>query len=163
MTGSNPNIDPNTVALFTEIRFYMARAFFAHAFADQAEDAGQPLQGEILDQLPQGWGEDWAPFHAADTLIAQMVTGVKAGYRSEKVQKATPVEIIGALFKACKSRHGGRAYDREATAENFGHYLAMGAMGTGVGMECFGPDVAKYFEGLPYVEFGSHSLSKDYF
>ena len=48
------------------------------------------------------------------------------------------------------------------TIESFGHYAAMQAMGHGVGLnDAFG-DCAEFIA-VPYVEFGSHSLEKDYF
>lgn len=53
--------------------------------------------------------------------------------------------------------------DRPNTMEFFGHYCAMQAMGHGVGLcDAFGSDVYKAIR-VPYVEFGSHSLEKDYF
>ncbi|WP_429498802.1 hypothetical protein ACQUFY_05760 [Robbsia andropogonis] len=56
--------------------------------------------------------------------------------------------------------HGG---DRARTPEMLGHYLAMQAMGTGVGLhDAFGK-VAYETIHVPYVEFGAHSLSRDYF
>jgi hypothetical protein len=52
--------------------------------------------------------------------------------------------------------------DRDLTPELFGHYLAMQAMGHGVGLESFGRAVRDAIN-VPYVEFGSHSLECDYF
>jgi len=52
--------------------------------------------------------------------------------------------------------------DRPNTAEYFGHYAAMQAMGCGVGLyDAFGPDVYGLIK-VPDIEFGAYSLERDY-
>jgi hypothetical protein len=52
--------------------------------------------------------------------------------------------------------------DRPNTIEMFGHYAAMQAMGHGVGLhDAFGSDIHDKIK-IPYVEFSSCSLEKDY-
>lgn len=127
----------------------MARAFFASAWADACDEAGESeiiSNGvEIMDVVPDEL--DPAAVHAASTLRMDM----------ERVNGRG----IGELFAHAKTlpADGG---DRELTAELFGHYCAMQAMGHGVGLESFGDAVRDAIQ-VPYVEFGSYSLEKDYF
>jgi len=140
----------------------MALAFFASAYADQAEECGQPLSGEIMDQLP---GEiDPAATHAARTLAMGLI-----GKNYPKADTATIEgdKLMGALYLMWAHvwalwMHSGDFGDRDMTPELFGHYCAMQAMGNGVGLESFGKAVRDAIE-VPYVEFGSHSLEQDYF
>lgn len=128
----------------------MARAFFACAWADACEEAGeeQMLSGrEIMHVMPSE--TDPSAIHAAQTLIMQ-------------IESAHPgLKDIGLIFKACTLMDQTGA-DRTLTPELFGHYCAMQAMGTGVGLESFGRAVRDAVR-VPYIEFGSHSLSLDYF
>ena len=130
----------------TEIELHMARAFFASAWADLAEESenGPNLSGcEILDVMPGKL--DPAAIHAAKTLVMDMETA-----------NGKPIaEILAYAI----SEHDG---DRAPTAAFFGHYCAMQAMGHGVGLhDAFGQTVYETVK-VPYVEFGSHSLELDY-
>lgn len=109
----------------------MARAFFACAYSDQAEETGNPIQGKIMDQLPADI--DPAAISAANTLKMNL----------EHVHRVGLEDMTADL-----------------TDSDFGHYAAMQAMGHGVGLWEF--DGFDSFE-VPYVEFGSYSLEKDYF
>ena len=116
----------------------MARAFFASAWADQCEESGDArmMSGrEILDLIPSKY--DPAAWHAADTLIRDMES-----------KNGAPIVELWA-----------RCVEEFPSAADFGHYCAMQAMGHGVGLFDFGIDAIT----VPYVEFGSHSLEKDYF
>lgn len=127
----------------------MARAFFASAYADQAEETGQPLAGEIMDQLP---GElDPAAVNAARVLAIDLV---RANYDSVS---DSHLAHLWRVVDTAEKQHA----DRECTPELFGHYCAMQAMGHGVGLECFG--VPHDIINVPYIEFGSYSLARDYF
>jgi hypothetical protein len=53
--------------------------------------------------------------------------------------------------------------DRELSPEMFGHYLAMQAMGHGVGLsDAFGREVREAIK-VPYLEFTNLDLEGDYF
>ena len=128
----------------------MVRAFFACAWADACEEAWQEqmLSGaEIMHVMPSEI--DPAAIHAAQTLSMQ-------------IESAHPgLKDIGLIFKACTLLDADGA-DRALTPKLFGHYCAMQAMGTGVGLESFGHAVRDAVR-VPYVEFGAHTLSRDYF
>ncbi len=128
-----------------EIMNGMALAFFACAYADQAEECDQPLGGEIMDQLPDE--TDSAALHAAKTLAFDM-----------ERKNGKPIE---ALYQDMEALPAGGS-DRQLTPDLFGHYCAMQAMGTGVGLESFGDAVENALT-VPYCEFGSYSLERDYF
>ena len=138
-----------------EIKRGMSLAFFCCAYADMAEEAGEPLSGEIMEHLPEE--TDPAAIHAADTLAIQLCDG----YNFAEPGLNLTQKLASLYVGACKLPKDGA--DRELSPELFGHYLAMEAMGTGVGMESFGHAVSELFSTIPYVEFGSHSLQKDYF
>ncbi|RQH02739.1 hypothetical protein [Paraburkholderia dinghuensis] len=142
--------------LHDEILRGMARAFFASAYADQYDEADKPgfrMSGrDFMDVIP---GEtDPAALHAARTFAM--------GLCSENHCVA-----LDELFMRCSATHSyepvRRRGDRELTPDLFGHYLAMQAMGHGVGLrDAFG-DVVYQAVKVPYVEFGGYSLERDYF
>ena len=136
-----------TEAIKTEILANMAKAFFASAWADECEEsdnAGLISGREIMDVMPTEI--DPAATHAAQTLYMDM----------ERVNGKTIVELLDLAIEL----HDG---DRPATAEYFGHYCAMQAMGHGVGLDdAFGYEAYDKIK-VPYVEFGLGSLEKDYF
>lgn len=129
-----------------DFEHHAARALFGSAWADACEEAGEAhiLSGaEILDIMPVEI--DTAAFHAARTLRMDF-------------ERANRCTVADALARIEAEADG----DREPTAEIFGHYCAMQAMGHGVGLsDAFG-SVSSGFA-VPYVEFGSHSLALDYF
>lgn len=120
-------------ALLEAIRHGMAKAFFASAWADMMEESNRPVRGEIMDLMPKKM--DPAANHAAGTLIMDMVNANRRSVVSMYLEYAT--------------EHG---------PEKFGHYCAMQSMGHGVGTEEVG--CRDKFR-VPYVEFGSHSLSEE--
>lgn len=138
---------------FDQIKTAMALAFFASAYADLCEENENPLRGEIMDQLPEH--TDPAAIHAAETLIMGMI---------DQVTFETPAsdeKRMLALYMHASNVYERADADRELTPDLFGHYCAMQAMGTGVGLESFGSAVRDAIT-VPYVEFGSHSLQYDY-
>lgn len=143
-----------TKKVVEEIKRGMSLAFFASAYADQAEECGQPLRGEIMNQLPEE--VDPAALHATDTLCFQFIG--THDYNEPGLNDSQKLAIL--YVKA--SRLDKEGADRELSPELFGHYLAMQAMGHGVGLESFGYAFCDAFD-VPYIEFGSHSLQKDYF
>lgn len=129
-----------------EFELHAARAFFASAWADMCDEEGPgvPSGAEIMDIMPDEI--DPAATHAARTLMMDL----------ERVNNLTITQMMRAIEILADG-------DRPATLEYFGHYTAMQAMGHGVGLhDAFGHEV---FEAItvPYVEFGSHSLERDYF
>ena len=119
-------------------------AFFASAWADQQEENGRSLRGEIMDQIPDI--VDPAAIHAAVTLAMDM----------ERINSKS----VAKMMEDVESVGDG---DRPETMEYFGHYAAMQAMGHGVGLhDAFGRDVYKLIK-VPYIEFGAYSLERDYF
>lgn len=130
-----------------EFELHAAKAFFASAWADAADESDNSPIGagtEIFDVMPGTI--DPAAIHAAKTLRMDM----------ERDNGRSIGDLLGLI-----ERDGDG--DRPNTVEHFGHYSAMQAMGHGVGLyDAFGSDVHEAIK-VPYVEFGSHSLSKDYF
>ena len=130
-----------------EFEKHAARAFFASAWADAADESENSPIGpgtEIMDIVPSEI--DPAAVHAARTLRMDI----------ERVNTLTVTEMLQAIEVLADG-------DRPATMEFFGHYAAMQAMGHGVGLyDAFGSDIHEMVK-VPYVEFGSHSLERDYF
>ena len=130
-----------------EFELHAAKAFFASAWADAADESEESPIGagtEIFDVMPDEI--DPAAMHAARTLRMDM----------ERENGLSIGDLLGLI-----ERDGDG--DRPNTIDHFGHYAAMQAMGHGVGLnDAFGPDVYEAIK-VPYVEFGSHSLSRDYF
>lgn len=129
----------------TEIKKNMALAFFASAWADQEEEAGEAKGGEIMDRMPDE--VDPEAIKAAEKLAEEMC-------------KLNDVPNIAVLYQSIPENHTG---DRPRNPEMFGHYCAMQAMGHGVGLgDAFGSEVYETVK-IPNVEFNSATLSKDYF
>lgn len=126
---------------------HAAKAFFASAWAEQCEDSDNEeiLSGqEIMQIMPHDI--DPAAIEAAQSLLGKM-----------ELQNNRTIEDMIAYIE---DNDDG---DREPIIEFFGHYSAMQAMGHGVGLyDVFGSGVYETIK-VPYVEFGSYSLSKDYF
>lgn len=133
----------------TEILRGAALAFFACAWADAAEESGNAriFSGkEILNIMPRIIDE--SAYHAARTLANDMFTW----------NGQLNIEDIYARVESMDTTGS----DRELTPDLFGYYCAMQAMGQGVGLESFGYECRAKVH-VPYLEFGSHSLQKDYF
>lgn len=115
-----------------EIVRHMARAFFACAWADYSEQVGPHYAAgsQIFDVMPDELDPSavWIAFELARQL--------------EEIHGYTLDRIFAKAAEISESRRGG---DRPRTAEMFGHYAAMGAMGHGVGLwDAFGPDAERY-------------------
>lgn len=131
------------MAAENEIERGMARAFFVTAWAEQAEECGhQFAPGERID-LSAPRDTDPSALHAARTLKFDM---------ERKFDMS-----LEALYEAHPADRVPEAVD-PLDPERWGWYAAMGAMGHGVGLWDFGIDLD-----VPYVEFGSYSLERDYF
>ena len=120
-----------------KIKSGMARAFFACAWADMAEESGNSgiMSGQEITQImPREI--DPAAVSAADKL-AICLQAANYAQRIDKIYS----ENTGGL-----------------SPEDWGHYAAMEAMGHGVGLWEYDVNI-----NVPYMEFGSYSLEKDYF
>lgn len=140
---------------FEQIKNGMALAFFACAYADLCEEKGEPLSGQIMDQLPQP--TDPAAIRAAETLIMGMIDGVafEPGLDSDEKR-------MRALYMhAVNQTEGGTEGHLDLNPDLFGHYCAMQAMGTGVGLDSFGSAIYEAFI-IPDIDFGSCNLENDY-
>jgi len=130
-----------------EFIYHASRAFFASAWADMADECESDVISmgvEIMSVMPDE--TDPAAIHAANTLMMDI----------ERIN-GKPLE---ALIKIIQEKGDG---DRPNTIEHFGHYAALQAMGHGVGLyDAFGSEVYDVVK-VPHIEFGSYSLSKDYF
>jgi len=114
MSESNPIRD--------EIMEHMSRAFFATAWADWANEYGPGTQGngvDVMDEMPDEI--DGAATLAAVSLTSELET-----------MHGMDLSEIFRMAKAISRHYKGG--DRKRTAEMFGHYAAMGAMGCGVGL-----------------------------
>lgn len=126
-----------------EIREHAAKAFFASAWAElqEVDPNGMNLSGcEIMDVMPQEL--DPSAYEAADRLIAEL-------------EENEPVlETVETVCNWCWLQwyQSDIKTDRECTPEMFGHYLAMQAMGHGVGLESVTPEPDEI--NVPYVEYG---------
>ena len=133
-------------SLTAQFEYHAAKAFFASAWADQCEENEQAsiISGEeIFDIMPDEI--DPAATHAAKKLRMDI--------------EAANAQNIDALMHYIERNASG---DRDATIEFFGHYAAMQAMAHGIGLnDAFG-GCAKFIA-VPRIEFGSHSMEKDYF
>ena len=122
-------------------------AFFASAWADQCEESDNAalLSGqEIMAVMPPD--VDPSAIHAAKTLLLDI----------ERINECSIAELMRIVEEL-------GAGDRENTIEHFAHYCAMQSMGHGIGLrDAFGAGVYARIK-VPYVEFGEHSLSVDYF
>jgi hypothetical protein len=130
-----------------EFIYHASKAFFASAWADMADECESDVISmgvEIMSVMPDE--TDPAAIHAANTLMMDI----------ERIN-GKPLE---ALIKIIQEKGDG---DRPNTIEHFGHYAALQAMGHGVGLyDAFGSEVYDVVK-VPHIEFGSYSLSKDYF
>lgn len=138
------------------IKHGAALAFFASAIADHREESGDPMTGEVMDQLPPEI--DPAAIHAAETLVMGLIDKFEFAEQGlNDSQKLACIYMKAAnIYNECPADA-----DRELTPDSFGHYLAMQAMGHGVGLDSFGSKVRDAIP-VPYVEFGYHSLERDY-
>lgn len=135
----------------TEIKEAMAKAFFACAYADQYDEADNPgfspMGCDWLDMLPEDM--DPSAAHAADTLAMG-------------IERDNKLPLSDVYHRAVEVKDFCRG-DRDLAPAMFGHYLAMQAMGHGVGLDdAFGQAVYHAIK-VPYVEFSGCSLAKDYF
>jgi hypothetical protein len=148
----------NQTGTALEVKQGMARAFFVSAYADAWEDADD--SSERKRNLGSMAGRNWetvapkendpAAERAADELALS-------------IQKDNSAEDLADLYHRAMDAKELCRGDRDMTPRNFGHYLAMQAMGHGVGLaDAFGDAVADLVN-VDYLEFGFCHLDRDYF
>jgi hypothetical protein len=144
----------STKEIAAGIRKGAALAFFATAWAEMVEEKGATLRGDIMELIP----EEIDP--AAVTAVDKLIKVVTANFDFREPGLNDSQKLACLYLHSCRLAKAGA--DREITPELFGHYLAMQAMGTGVGMESFGYEVRDYFDSPFYVEFSFCNLERDY-
>lgn len=140
-----------------DIKAGMAKAFFASAYAEQYDEAAESRQEMPFNPSGCDW-IDLASEHPIDPAAEHAATTLAMGLESaNKMTLEALYEHVEGLYERADNQG-----DRDLDPDLFGHYCAMQAMGTGVGLESFGDDVHDAVQ-VPYVEFGGYSLEKDYF
>jgi len=131
-----------------EILEHMARAFFASAWADYSEQIGPhyPMGCEIMDVMPD-------EIDPAATKAAQDL--------AESLEKQHGLPLADIFTKAVEI--SGDDGDRDKSAEMFGHYAAMGAMGHGVSLyDALGRKAAEFVNTHDcYMEFSYYDLDDE--
>lgn len=132
-----------------EIVYHMAKAFFACAWADYSEQVGPhyPAGCEIMDEMSDDTDPAavWIAFDLASSL-----------------EKAHGMHLAEIFSKAVEV--SGEEGDRPKTAEMFGHYAAMEAMGHGVGLwDALGRDACDFVNvhEAGYYEFSWHDMDPE--
>lgn len=134
----------------------MAKALFASAYAEAYDEARQ----EGIDPGFSPSGCDWM-----DLVPSDMDQGaIRSALRLEHDLLCSNGCYIDTLYewveRLLEEYDGG---DRELSEDMLGHYLAMQWMGHGVGLEdAFGSAVHDTIN-VPYGDFSSCDLDKDYF
>jgi len=102
---------------------------------DACEEEGNPLSGEIMDQLPTG-----------DAVLSCYLAWAERAIRT--IEESIGMGIVEACYRACAVPAIGNTTHSDADtledAETFGHYIAMQAVGHGVSWADDHPD-------LPFV------------
>jgi hypothetical protein len=108
-----------------------ARALWVASWADAAEDAGESLSGELMDQAPDTPDE---AVQAAHDL-------------AREIESANKMPLAQLWYASAMMP--GKHYD-EPTVRLFGHYLAMESLGHGVAWTDDHPNIGMV---LPHFEF----------
>jgi hypothetical protein len=149
----------NQTGTALEVKQGIARAFFLSAYADAYDEA--PDSSKKKRKLGyMGGGRNW------DTVAPKEndpAAEEAAEELAERLQKDNGAADLADLYhKAMEVKELCRG-DRDMTPVMFGHYLAMQAMGHGVGLaDAFGDAVYDLVK-VGYYEFGMGHLAKEYF
>ena len=134
-----------------DIVSHMALAFFASAWADYSEQVGPhyPPGCEIMNVMPDETDPSavWAAFDLCD--------------RIEKLHGLHMAEIFRSAVNISEREGSG---DRPRNTEMFGHYSAMSAMGTGVGLwDALGSSADDFVNvsEVGYMEFSWYDFDPD--
>jgi hypothetical protein len=152
----------NQTGTALEVKQGIARAFFISAYAEAWEEA--PDSSENKRQLGSVAGVDWAVFapkkndpaaeRAAEALAVMLQKDNGAADLADLYHKAWKAK--GEAKELCRG-------DKDMTAHNFGHYLAMQSMGHGVGLDTAFGDAVYDMVKVAYLEFGHLHLDGVYF
>lgn len=133
-----------------------AKAFFATAYADYVEEADstdndldETERNDRANCARPGAGEDWMDYLPAIPPNAYAL----AGELWEALHKANGEAGVYSLVLRAEAADG-----KAPDAEEFGHYLAMQAMGHGVS---WFDDHAKFPIKIPHVECSQCSFSDE--
>jgi hypothetical protein len=148
----------NQTGTAREVKQGIARAFFISAYAYAWEEA--PDSSENKRKLGYMGGRDWA-------TVAPKENDPAAESAAESLavmlQKDNGVADLADLYHRAMDAKELCRGDRDMTPVMFGHYLAMQAMGHGVGLaDAFGDAVYDLVK-VGYYEFGMGHLAKEYF
>jgi hypothetical protein len=148
----------NQTGTALEIKQGMARAFFLSAYADAWENADD--SSENKRKLGSMAGVNWETVAPKENDPAAEEAAEDLAERLKKDNGAA--DLADLYHKAMEVKELCRG-DRDLTPVMFGHYLAMQAMGHGVGLaDAFGDAVYDMVK-VEYYEFGMGHLAKDYF
>lgn len=121
----------------------MALAFFARAFEELTGHLAQHGGAELPEEI------DPAAEHAAFTLACDL-------------RIKNDATDLAQLYERARLAHRTGEGNADMTPALFGSYLALQSMtGGDILAEAFGTHVADAIQ-VPYVEFGAHSLERDY-
>ena len=116
----------------------MGRALFVSAWADRQEERGKALHGELMDLAPR-----------TSTEAKRAALRLEGQFQALNVGGLTVL-----LYKAAKAdgmdAYADGFYVSPDYARDFGHYLAMEALGHGVS---WFDDHAKFDIKFPHIEF----------
>jgi hypothetical protein len=148
----------NQTSVALEVKQGMARAFFISAYADAWEEADD--SSENKRQLGSVAGLDWAVFAPKENDPAAQRAADELEVMLKNDNGATDLaELYHRAMDAKELCQG----DKDMNPHNFGHYLAMQAMGHGVGLaDAFGDAVYDMVK-VAYLEFGYLHLDREYF
>jgi hypothetical protein len=148
----------NQTGTALEVKQGIARAFFISAYADAYEEA--PDSSKKKRKLGCMGGRNW------DTVAPKEndpAAESAADALAEILQKDNGAADLADLYhKAMEVKELCRG-DRDLTPNMFGHYLAMQAMGHGVGLDTAFGDAVYDLVKVEYYEFGMAHLAKEYF
>lgn len=132
-----------------EIIDAMARAAYVQAWANWAEENGESLRGELMDQAPS------TP--AAAKKWAQNLARLMEKFNGAKIEKLYARAALSADAASWRGGHGSNhtmaLRRRQATPDNFGYCIAMESLGHGVG---WGDDHPDHGYLVPMSEFYCH-------
>lgn len=118
----------------------MARTIFVCAYADHCDECDLGEDCEICGEHGSaGGGQDWMDVAPEGTTPDAMAIAIKM---VERFENANNIQLETAYARAAARQNAapGKSYWRAPTRHEFGHCLAMEAMGHGVSWSDSHPD-----------------------